>query len=133
MRPDSPVAVASMQVQIAGVIPRIVSAACNKGGVDAPLLLTQSRSRDLAGSLALDVRRLDDRPPFFDLGFVKGGKRLRRLVFSRRNFLAEIKELGTHHRIVESLNDCSIELGDNFLRGTMGNPKCTPIRRIETR
>src|SRR5262249_45750935 len=36
----------------------------------------------------LDVRRLDDRPPFLDLGLLIGTKRLRRLPLALRNFKA---------------------------------------------
>jgi hypothetical protein len=36
-------------------------------------------------SLGLDVRGLDDGPPFLDFGFVIGGKRLRRLLLGRRD------------------------------------------------
>jgi hypothetical protein len=41
-------------------------------------------------SFRLDVRRLDDRPPLFDFGFVVGSQRLRRLLFTRRNLLTQI-------------------------------------------
>ena len=34
-------------------------------------------------SFQLDVRRLDDRPPFLDFGLVEGGEALRRLLLAR--------------------------------------------------
>ena len=38
-------------------------------------------------SLPFDVRRLQDRPPFLNLGPVEGGEGLRRLLVRRENFL----------------------------------------------
>jgi hypothetical protein len=43
-------------------------------------------------SFSLDVRCLDDRPPFFDLGVVKGGEPLRGLLLARSNIEAEISK-----------------------------------------
>jgi hypothetical protein len=40
----------------------------------------------------LDAGGLDDRPPFFDFGFLEGVKRLRRLLVARIDFLGEIGE-----------------------------------------
>ncbi len=45
------------------------------------------------GSLHLDSRRSDDRPPLLDLGLVVGAMRLRRLLVAREDVLAEIGEL----------------------------------------
>src|SRR5712691_9769105 len=50
----------------------------------------------IAGSLRLDVSRLDDRPPFLDLGFVEDGERFRRLLLTGRDFLTEISEPLAH-------------------------------------
>src|SRR5262249_17165691 len=44
----------------------------------------------------LDVRRLDDRPPFLDLGLLIGTKRLRRLPLALRNFKALLGEALTY-------------------------------------
>ena len=43
--------------------------------------------------LTLDICRLDDRPPFLDLGLVKRAERLRDLLIARENLLADIGEL----------------------------------------
>ena len=43
-------------------------------------------------SFAADVRRLDDRPPLLDLGFLQVGERLRRALRRLGDFLAEIGE-----------------------------------------
>src|SRR5262249_4785293 len=45
---------------------------------------------------ALIVRRLDDRPPLLDFGFLMSAKRLRRLLLMRRNFKALLGELLTN-------------------------------------
>ena len=45
-----------------------------------------------AALLRLDAGLLDDRPPLVDLGLVPGSERLRRLLFARRHFEAEIVE-----------------------------------------
>jgi hypothetical protein len=38
----------------------------------------------------LNAGRLDDRPPFLDLGFLKGAERLRGLPVMRKNLLAQV-------------------------------------------
>ena len=50
--------------------------------------------RPEARSFALDVRRLDDGPPLFDLGLVVCAERLRRLLLARENLQPEIGEPG---------------------------------------
>src|SRR5215467_8311706 len=51
------------------------------------------------GSFALDVRRLDDRPPLLDLGFLQCAERLRGLLLARRDFEAEHRHALAHARI----------------------------------
>ena len=43
-----------------------------------------------------DPQLLDDRPPFFRISFHERAERLRRLLFARENFLAELGEPGSH-------------------------------------
>jgi hypothetical protein len=43
-----------------------------------------------SASLALDTRRLDDGPPLFDFRFLMGSQRLRSLLLTHRNLLAQI-------------------------------------------
>jgi hypothetical protein len=43
-----------------------------------------------SASFRLDPELLDDRPPFFCIGFLQGAECLWRLLFARENILAEI-------------------------------------------
>ena len=49
----------------------------------------QELRRWAAGSLALDVRRLDDRPPLLDLGLLIRAERLWRLLLAREDLLSD--------------------------------------------
>jgi hypothetical protein len=85
------------------------------------------------GLIRLDVGRLDDRPPFLDLGLVTGAKRFRRLLFARRDFLAHVGESLANGGIGKGIDDGGIELGDNVLGRPLGNPEPVPERKIERR
>src|SRR5262249_20190930 len=56
-------------------------------------------------SFGPNIGRLDDRPPLFDLGFLQGGKRLRRLLLARRNFGADIPKARAHRSIGHCLDE----------------------------
>jgi hypothetical protein len=49
------------------------------------------------GSLRLNARRLDDRPPFFRIGLLQSGERLRRLLLARKDLIRNIAKSGLHH------------------------------------
>src|SRR5215469_14620315 len=68
----------------------------------------------------LDIRRLDDRPPFLDLGLLIGTKRLRRLPLALRNFKALLGEALTYSRIAQRAHGRGIELADDVLRRAPG-------------
>src|SRR5262245_49444950 len=68
------------------------------------------------GSLALDVGRLDDRPPLLDFGLVKGGEPVRRLLLARGDVETELGEARAHRRIGEDLHHRAVELCDDLLR-----------------
>jgi len=82
--------------------------------------------RSVYRSLRLDAGRLDDRPPFLDLGLLQRGERFRRLLLVREYLLREIGEPRTHSRIGERIDDSNVELGDYVLRGPLGCPKRVP-------
>src|SRR5262249_49327021 len=56
-------------------------------------------------SFRLDVRRLDHRPPFFDLRLLQGGEGLRRLLLARENLLPDIGEPSPRRRVGERGHD----------------------------
>jgi hypothetical protein len=87
----------------------------------------------LAFSFALDVRRLDDRPPFFDLGLVVRGERLRRLLLARKNLLAQTGEPRTHVRIGERLHDRGVELADDGLGRSFRRKQRKPPGNVNSR
>ena len=68
-----------------------------KCSVRAFPVLTRSGQVMWTVSLCLDVGRFDDRPPFFDLGFVIERKRLRRLLVWRWNLLALLSKSLPHY------------------------------------
>jgi len=65
----------------------------------------------------LDAGRLNDRPPLLDFRLLVGAKRLRRLLFARRNFKALGFEFLTDVWIVQRIHGRSIELVDDVPRG----------------
>jgi hypothetical protein len=72
-----------------------------------------SQKRVGAGSIPFDARRLDNRPPSLDLGPLNGAKCHRRLLFARRNLLAQIGELDAHFWIGQGVRDGAIDLADD--------------------
>src|SRR5450759_1884962 len=62
-----------------------------------------------AGSLAPNVGRLNDRPPFLDFGFLKSAECLWSLLVERRSVHAEIGQPSAHGRLGHGLPDSSIE------------------------
>src|SRR4029077_12548028 len=80
----------------------------------------------VAGSLRLNARCLDDRPPLLDFGLLVGAKRFRRLPFARRNFKALGFEFLTDVWIAQRIHDRSIELVDDAPRRTVRGKQRRP-------
>src|SRR6516225_329363 len=74
----------------------------------------------------LDAGRLNDRPPLLDFRLLVGAKRLRRLLFARRNFKALGFEFLTDVWIVQRIHGCSIELVDDVPRGIVRGKQRRP-------
>ena len=83
-----------------------------------------------AGSLALDVGCLDDRPPLRDFGFLHRGERLGRLLLARRNDKALVNKLLAHGGIVRRANGGGVELVNDVPRpvGDMRVPDADRLR-----
>src|SRR5262245_50105888 len=65
---------------------------------------------------ALDVRSLDDGPPFLGLGFLQCGERLGRLLVAWRNLHTHSREALANRRISQRINKRSLDRGDQTLR-----------------
>src|SRR5690242_3268989 len=85
------------------------------------------------GSVALDVRSLDDRPPFLDVGLLPSCEGVRRLLLDRKNLLPNIGQSLAYLRIAQRFNDGGIELRDDVLRGMCRHPEAVPKRHVEPR
>src|SRR5580704_16035909 len=85
------------------------------------------------GSVRLDVRALDDRPPFGDLGLVERGERRGILLIFRWDDGAEIGQPLAHRRVREGLLHRAVELSDRILRRALGNPQTMPERDVHAR
>jgi hypothetical protein len=68
------------------------------------------------GSLPLDVCRLDDRPPFLDLGLLQRPERLRRLLVPRENLKPDICKERADVRIGQRIQYRGSELRDERSR-----------------
>src|SRR5258708_7347657 len=84
-------------------------------------------------SLPLDVRRLDDGPPFLDFGLLKRAERLGRLLVAGRNLLPEVGEQSTCRRIVQGIPDRRVQLGNDGLGRALRRPKSLPVRGVQSR
>jgi hypothetical protein len=88
-------------------------------------------------SFSLDVGGLDNRPPFLDLGRLKGGQRLGRQLIAREKLVAQTRESRTHRRIGERVDNSSIELPMSFTPGfplaCSGNPRSIRLGAGELR
>src|SRR5262245_58253020 len=81
--------------------------------------------------LCLDARRLDDRPPFLDLGLVEGSQPLRHLLVAWHNLITQVYKPLAGRRIGQSLHDRRVELADDPVRRAFWNPNRTPNRTVE--
>src|SRR5262249_7684053 len=80
------------------------------------------------GSLRLDPKLLDDRPPFLGIGFPKGIERFRALALARIDRKAEIGQPRAHPLICQRFHCRRIELADDLLRHVLGREHCHPSR-----
>ena len=64
-----------------------------------------NRTTGRRGSLGLDPSRLNDRPPFLDLGLLERAERLGRLLVTGEDFFAQVSEPCTHARVGERVHD----------------------------
>src|SRR5229473_7339408 len=97
---------------------RAVSPSPGRSGHPLPVGEGKSVRPPAAGSwvgalFGLNAGCLDDRPPLLDLGFMKGAEPLRRLLFARRNLLAEVVESLVHSSVGQRCHDGGIEFGDD--------------------
>src|SRR5262249_7282522 len=83
------------------------------------------------GSFRLGASRLDDRPPFGDLGFLVGAERLRGLLLARRNDKALVDKFLAHGRIVRCANGGGVELVNDVPRRALGGEQTRPQRELE--
>src|SRR5262249_56050913 len=83
--------------------------------------------------LCLDARRLDDRPPFLDLGLVEGSQPLRHLLVAWHNLITQVYKPLAGRGIGQSLHHRRVELADDPLRRAFWNPNPTPNPTVEPR
>src|ERR1700676_4433139 len=74
-------------------------------------------------SLARDVRRLDDRPPFLNLGPLQAAERFRGLLVAWRNFEGGRRHGAAEGRIRHGVDRCGVELGDDVARRSLRHPQ----------
>src|SRR5262249_55806835 len=87
-----------------------------------------SLSENVGGTtlLRLDARRLDDRPPSLGLGLVENIKRFRGLLLAWEYLLADVGEPLAYRCIRERFDQRNVELYDDLLWGTLGDPQPVP-------
>src|SRR5258707_14638324 len=82
--------------------------------------------------LALDVCRLDYRPPLLDVSPLQSDESFGRLLVMRGNFEPQIRQPFLHPWISQGIGDRCIELVDDRFRRRLGRPKPVPERRVES-
>src|SRR5215813_1148002 len=116
----------------------VCSRTATAAGVSAASVWWSNRSQavprrsEVAFSLGLDVRGLDDRPPFLDLGLVMSEQCFRRLSVTRGNVLAEVGEALLHEGVGQAFDHRSIEPDNAVLRCVFGDPEPVPERNVES-
>src|SRR5712692_4652581 len=95
------------------------------------MLLTERETGER--SLCLYVRRLDDRPPLLDLGFLQRAEAFRRLLLASRNLLPEVGELPADRRIGQRAHGGGSELGDHVPGRPLGHEHPAPDRDVQPR
>src|SRR5262249_58025549 len=84
-------------------------------------------------SLRLGASRLDNRPPFGDLGFLVGAERFRGLALARRNDKALVDKVLAHGGIVSCANGGGVELVDDVPRRALRGGQTRPQRELGPR
>src|SRR5712675_1714317 len=82
-------------------------------------------------SFSLDVRGLDDGPPFLNVGLLQCAECFWGELVSRENFLPGIGEPRTHRWLGERLHRSGIECGDDTLRCAFGHPQPKPVADVK--
>src|SRR5215471_4661585 len=80
-----------------------------------------------------DTSRLDDRPPFLDLGPLVGAECFRRELLRWRDHLAQTDETLAHGRVVQRLDNGGVQLCDDVLWRSLGRPNAVPRGEVEAR
>src|SRR5436190_18836052 len=83
-------------------------------------LHSRERSRPLGMSIRLDVRGLDDRPPFLNVRHQQCTERFWCLLLAWWNLLPEIDEQLSHRRIGQGNHPGSVKLRDDALWCSLG-------------
>src|SRR5262245_33333136 len=83
------------------------------------------------GSFHFDARRLDDWPPFLNLGFVVSAERFRCLLLARINLLPEVGEPLAYGGIGKAFDNCFIEFADDVFWRAFRYPHPMPNRQVE--
>src|SRR5215216_4605482 len=76
--------------------------------------------------LCFDAGAPDQRPPFFNLGLVKSGERLGRLLLARRDLLAKVGEALAHRRVVQRIHGGRREFVNDLRRRAARHPQAVP-------
>src|SRR6516164_4832949 len=87
-------------------------------------LMTHSSHGEL--SFALDVRGLDDGPPFLGIGFLQGAQGLRSPSFGRKNLASEIDDPRSHRWIGQRPRNGCVETANYLIRCALGREKSNP-------
>jgi len=82
----------------------------------ADLPTTPTRHNPALASFTLDVRRLDDWPPFLAVGPLKRRECLRRLLVARENVLSKLRQPRAHGSVGQGLDGCGVESAEDWLR-----------------
>src|SRR5262249_57519113 len=83
-------------------------------------------------SLRLDIRGLNDRPPFLDLCFVEGSKRGGDLRLGGRHIQSQFGKASAQGRVGERLCHRIVELCDDVLRRSLRREQTEPAGHMET-
>src|SRR5262249_31277264 len=83
-------------------------------------------------SLRLDIRGLNDRPPFLDLRFVEGSEPLGRLLVGRSHIQSDFGKASAQGRVGERLRHRTVELCDDVLRSSLRGEQTEPTGQMET-
>jgi hypothetical protein len=93
-------------------------AAQRDGVMTGPMAETRAVTTRRVGRPPLE-RRLDDGPPFVDLGSLERAQSFRRLLLRWKDLLADLRETLTHARVPKSIYDCRIKSRDEPLGGDL--------------